>query len=105
MQFEKRASALLPGRSDSSGRFYKLVRETLIGPHGRLLHAEKEALLVRSSVLPGGGDHRGGGAIGIYKWHYSGLNRWHGVGSTADFQKIIQERCDTYTQTVRPGSR
>ena len=60
MQFEKRASALLPGRSDSSGRFYKLVRETLIGPHGRLLHAEKEALLVRSSVLPGGGDHRGG---------------------------------------------
>ena len=46
-----------------------------------------------------------GGAIGIYKWHYSGLNRWHGAGSTADFQKIIQERCDTYTQTVRPGSR
>ncbi|XP_061276857.1 ADP-ribosyl cyclase/cyclic ADP-ribose hydrolase 1 isoform X3 [Bos javanicus] len=46
-----------------------------------------------------------GGAIGIYKWHYSGLNRWHGEGSTADFQKIIQERCDTYTQTIRPGSR
>lgn len=33
-----------------------------------------------------------GGAIGIHKWYHSGLNRWHGLGSTADFQKIIQER-------------
>ena len=45
-----------------------------------------------------------GGAIGIYKWHHSGLNRWHGRGSTADFQKIIQERCDYYTQQIRPGA-
>lgn len=59
MQFENRASALLPGRADSSGLFYKSVRENLIGPHGRLLHG-KEALLLPSSVLPGGGDHRGG---------------------------------------------
>ncbi|XP_040093272.1 ADP-ribosyl cyclase/cyclic ADP-ribose hydrolase 1 [Oryx dammah] len=41
-----------------------------------------------------------GGAIGIYKWYHSGLNRWHGTGSTADFQKIIQERCDTYPQQI-----
>ncbi|XP_020735495.2 ADP-ribosyl cyclase/cyclic ADP-ribose hydrolase 1 isoform X1 [Odocoileus virginianus] len=46
-----------------------------------------------------------GGAIGIYKWHHSGLNRWHGRGSTADFQKIIQERCDDYTQQIQPGAR
>ena len=46
-----------------------------------------------------------GGAIGIYKWHYSGLNRWHGTGSTANFQKLIQERCDTYTQPIWQGSR
>ncbi|XP_025145456.2 ADP-ribosyl cyclase/cyclic ADP-ribose hydrolase 1 isoform X5 [Bubalus bubalis] len=45
-----------------------------------------------------------GGAIGIYKWHYSGLNRWHGTGSTANFQKLIQERCDTYTQPIWQGS-
>ena len=46
-----------------------------------------------------------GGAIGIHKWYRSGLNRWHGRGSTPDFQKIIQERCYNYTQRIRPDSR
>ncbi|KAM7243426.1 hypothetical protein CapIbe_005920 [Capra ibex] len=46
-----------------------------------------------------------GGAIGIHKWYYSGLNRWHGRGSTPDFQDIIEDRCDTYTQRIRPDSR
>lgn len=46
-----------------------------------------------------------GGAIGIHKWYHSGLNRWHGLGSTADFQKIIQERCDTYPQQIWSYSR
>uniref|UniRef100_A0AC11ESE6 Uncharacterized protein n=1 Tax=Ovis aries TaxID=9940 RepID=A0AC11ESE6_SHEEP len=46
-----------------------------------------------------------GGAIGIYKWYRSGLNRWHGLGSTADFQKIIQERCDNYPQQIWSYSR
>ncbi|XP_052498236.1 ADP-ribosyl cyclase/cyclic ADP-ribose hydrolase 1 [Budorcas taxicolor] len=46
-----------------------------------------------------------GGAIGIHKWYHSGLNRWHGLGSTPDFQKIIQERCDTYQQQIWSYSR
>lgn len=46
-----------------------------------------------------------GGAIGIYMWYYSGLNRWHGRGSTPDFQDIIEDRCDNYPQRIWSYSR
>lgn len=61
VQFQNRASSLLPACPASSSLFSNFARATRVGTHGRLQTQESQDLSLHISMSSGGRGHRGGG--------------------------------------------